>query len=53
MKHGRISKLAMEYEEAKMLEKHHRAKSRTQYHPGSLKRLEKTKRQLKQAVSRL
>jgi len=51
--HGRITKLAMMYEESKMLEKHHRAKSRQQYHEASAKRLAKAKRQLKSAVSKL
>jgi len=45
--------LAMIYEEAAMLEKHHRAKSRRQYHPESAKRLARAKKNLKSAVSRL
>ena len=50
---GNIVLLARLYEEAKMLEKHHRAKSRRQYHPASVERLEKCKRNLKKAVAKL
>ena len=53
MKYGRIVKLAMIYEEAAMLEKHHRAKSRRQFHADSVKRLAKAKASLKSAVSKL
>lgn len=50
---GNITKLARMYEEAKMLEKHHRAKSRRQFHPDSVKRLERCRRNLKRAVAKL
>jgi len=52
-RYGRITKLAMIYDEAAMLEKHHRAKSRRQFHPGSVKRLAGAKRSLKAAVNKL
>ena len=53
MNYGRITKLAMIYEDAVMLEKHHRAKSRSQFHADSVKRLAKAKANLRSAVSKL
>jgi len=51
--YGRIAKLALIYEDAVMLEKHHRAKSRRQFHADSVRRLAKAKANLKSAVSKL
>jgi len=52
-RYGKMTKLAMMLDEAKMLEKHHRAKSRRQFHPASVKRLATAKRRLQRAVSKL
>ena len=53
MNYGRITKLSMIYEDAVMLEKHHRAKSRSQFHAESVRRLAKAKANLKSAVNKL
>ena len=52
-RYSKVTKLAMAYDEAKMLEKHHRAKSRRQYHAQSAQRLEKAKGKLKRAIEGL
>lgn len=53
MAKSKLRDLVALYEEAKMLEKQHRAKSKRQYHATSVIRLRVAKRRLKAAVAKL